>query len=87
VELEARGGNRRALGARLRLEWEGGTRSAEVRSAGSFQAAVPERVHFGLGTAERARRLTIQWPGGRVQTLEDLAADRVLRIVEPEEDS
>jgi hypothetical protein len=87
VELEARGGNRRALGARLRLEWEGGTRSAEVRSAGGFQAAVPERVHFGLGTAERARRLTIQWPGGRVQTLEDLAADRVLRIVEPEEDS
>jgi hypothetical protein len=41
------------------------------------------RLHFGLGAAARVDKLTIHWPSGREQTLENLGADRVLRVEEP----
>jgi membrane-associated phospholipid phosphatase len=40
-------------------------------------------VHFGLGRAARVDTLRIEWPSGRVQTLRDVAADRLLEVVEP----
>jgi hypothetical protein len=83
VQLRARGGNRFALGARVRAEWEGGARTAEVRTSGGYQASVPAEVHFGLGKAAKVRRLAVRWPSGREQVLEDVAADRVLRVEEP----
>jgi hypothetical protein len=83
VRLKGRGANTAALGARLRLEWEGGAQATQLRSSGGFQAAVPAEVHFGLGAAKRAKRLVVRWPGGAEQVLEDLAVDRVLAIEEP----
>lgn len=83
VRLAGRGPNTAGLGARMRLEWEGGAQSAEIRTSGGFQVAVPAEAHFGLGAAKRATRLEVRWPGGAVQVLEDLEADRVLRLEEP----
>ena len=40
-------------------------------------------VHFGLGPDTRAESIEIHWPSGRVQTLHDVAADQVLKVVEP----
>jgi len=40
-------------------------------------------VHFGLGAAARVKKLSVRWPDGVEQVLEDVAADRVLRIEEP----
>ena len=40
------------------------------------------RVHFGLGAAARADRLEVRWPSGLVEEWKDLAADRILRLVE-----
>jgi len=84
VRLAARGANRAGLGARLVAVWEGGARASEVRTAGGFQASVPAEVHFGLGAAQRLERLTIHWPSGTEQVLEQVAADRALRVEEPE---
>jgi hypothetical protein len=84
VRLRARSKNRQALGARVRAEWEGGARVVEIRTAGGYQAAVPAEAHFGLGRAARVARLTVRWPSGREQVLEDVAADRVLVVEEPE---
>jgi hypothetical protein len=85
VRLKGRGANTAGLGARLRLESEGGAQSAEIRTSGGFQAAVPAEAHFGLGSASRARRLVVVWPGGAEQVLEDVAVDRVLTLEEPGE--
>ncbi|MCK4820018.1 ASPIC/UnbV domain-containing protein, partial [bacterium] len=41
-----------------------------------------QRMHFGLGPYLRADRLTVHWPSGIVQTLENVRADQVIRIVE-----
>jgi enediyne biosynthesis protein E4 len=85
VRLRGHGGNTAALGALVRAEWEGGHGLAEIRTSAGFQACVPPEAHFGLGTAARVRRLSVRWPSGREQVLEDVAVDRLLWIEEPAE--
>jgi hypothetical protein len=40
-------------------------------------------VHFGLGNDATIRRLIVSWPGGQVQTFENLSADRRFIVTEP----
>jgi hypothetical protein len=82
VRLRGRGANTAGLGALVTAEWEGGRRAVEIRTSAGYQAAAPAEAHFGLGDSPRVERLTVRWPSGREQVLEDLAADRVL-VIEP----
>jgi hypothetical protein len=41
-------------------------------------------VHFGLGKDEVATKVEITWPSGTVQVLENVEADQVLVVKEPE---
>ena len=84
VALRSKAGNRFALGGTVAVEWEGGARTAEIRTSGGFQASVPPEVHFGLGGAARAKSVRARWPSGREVVLEEVAADRVLVLDEPE---
>ena len=71
-----------ALGARV-VVTAGGVRQTQERQSGSsYLSSHDPRLHFGLGTATHAR-VEITWPSGQVQTLENVAADQVLRIEEP----
>lgn len=85
VRLRGRHGNTAGLGAMLRAEWEGGRGLAEIRTSAGFQAAVPPEAHFGLGAALHVSKLSVRWPSGREQVLEDVAADQLLWIDEPGE--
>jgi hypothetical protein len=40
-------------------------------------------VHFGLGSAATVEHLDVVWPSGMHQTLDHVAADRVVTIQEP----
>ena len=40
-------------------------------------------VHFGLGANASADLVEIRWPSGIVQTLKDVAGDRVIQVKEP----
>jgi hypothetical protein len=42
-----------------------------------------QRLHLGLGKNNQIDRLVIQWHSGQVQELTNIAADQVLRVVEP----
>jgi hypothetical protein len=39
-------------------------------------------VHFGLGKDAKAKLVEIRWPSGIVQTLQDVAGDRLLSVKE-----
>jgi hypothetical protein len=39
-------------------------------------------VRFGLGSNRRVEKIEVRWPGGFKQELADVAADRVVDIVE-----
>ena len=76
--------NRDGIGARLTLTAESGAKQvAMVSTAGSYQSSSDKRVHFGLGTDRRARRLEIHWPSGIVQKLDGIDADQILKVKEP----
>ena len=42
-----------------------------------------QRLHLGLGKNNQVARLFIQWHPGQVQELTNIAADQVLRVIEP----
>ena len=78
--------NRDGIGARIRLVSASGmTQHAYVSTAGSYLSAGDKRVHFGLGKDEKVRLLEIAWPSGKVQQIENIAADQILTIREKED--
>ncbi|MGH9613875.1 MAG: ASPIC/UnbV domain-containing protein, partial [Bryobacteraceae bacterium] len=54
----------------------------EVMSGGSFYSQNDMTLHFGLGKAVKADRITVHWPSGATQEWRDIAADRRLKMVE-----
>jgi hypothetical protein len=76
--------NRDGIGARLRLVTEAGLEQhAFASTAGSYLSANDKKIHFGLGTARKARVLEIVWPSGVVQRMEAIAADQIITVNEP----
>ncbi len=74
--------NQFGVGARVTV-WTGGRRQVrEVRCGSGYQSQNGLRAHVGLGAFERIDSLEVRWPGGLRQVLRDLAADRVLTVVE-----
>jgi enediyne biosynthesis protein E4 len=83
VKLKGKKSNRDGIGARLEL-LAGGRKQIAERIAGSGYLSQDDgRVHFGLGASTKADKLTIHWPSGRDQVLENVAVDRVLTVEEP----
>jgi hypothetical protein len=77
--------NRDGVGARLKLIGESGkVQYGYVTTAGSYLSASDKRVHFGLGLDRSATMLEITWPGGTVQRIENIKADQLLAVHEPE---
>jgi len=85
VELRGRQSNAYGVGARVTAA-VGERRQTRLLSVarGALSSSEPV-LHFGLGDARGVESLEIRWPSGRVQTLEDLPANRRYAIVEPEE--
>lgn len=69
VDLLGKAGNTAAVGARVELEAGGRRQVREIRTGTSYLSQSALTLHFGLGTAAQADRLTIRWPDGKVQML------------------
>ncbi len=84
VKLKGTKSNRDGIGATVELTASGHTQTA-VRVAGSGYLSQDDgRLHFGLGPVSKIDKLTVRWPSGRTQTLENLAVDRVMTVEEPQ---
>ncbi len=79
ITLRGTRSNRDGLGARVQVN--GQTRFATT--AGSYESASDKRLHFGLGSAEKAQ-VDIKWPSGIHQVLNDVRADQFLEVREAE---
>jgi enediyne biosynthesis protein E4 len=75
--------NRDALGAVVRLETaDGKTLWNHVSASVGFASSSDSRVHFGLGRSEKISSVHIAWPGGKTQTIRDVAVDRLITVTE-----
>lgn len=85
IALRGTRSNRFGVGAKIRLESASGVQVHELTLARGYMSSSEPIVHFGLGDDAEIKRMTVTWPSGAVQTLEDLSADQRLTITEPEE--
>jgi hypothetical protein len=83
-ELEGSKSNRGAIGAQIRLFWDGQQQVQEVSGGSGFCSQNQRRLHFGLGKAANGvDRAEIRWPSGQVQTIQKPAIGQVHRVKEP----
>lgn len=80
LELVGHKSNRDAIGAVVKVITADLQQTTTVSTTGSYLSSSDKRVHFGLGKEDKALKTEIRWPSGIEQTLENVAADRILRI-------
>jgi hypothetical protein len=83
LKLIGTSGNRDGIGARLKLTAGGKTQITQKKSTTGYLSQNDPRIHFGLGKKERVEKLEIIWPSGKVQVLENLKANQILEVIEP----
>ena len=62
----------------------GRTQVQEVRAGSSYLSMDSIALEFGIGNAVMVDEIRVRWPSGRIQVIEDVAADQVVEIEEPE---
>lgn len=84
IKLAGRAPNLDAIGAELRIETPSGIQVHQIYTERGVVASEPATVHFGLANDTVISKLTIHWPNGQVQVLEDLPVDKLLTIKQPD---
>lgn len=83
IDLQGTNSNRDGIGTKVLATTGGITQLREQNGGMHTWGQNQQRLHFGLGINNQVDRLVIQWPSGQVQELTNIAADQVIRILEP----
>jgi hypothetical protein len=76
---------RDAVGAKVKVTTASGrVLYNHVAISVGFMSSSDKRVHFGLGEETKIASIEIRWPSGIQQVLKDVAADRFLKVDEPQ---
>jgi hypothetical protein len=73
---------RDAIGAKMFIAAGGIRQRADVFSGGSYASSSDQRLHFGLGGADKIDHIEIAWPSGAKETLEVPALDKIYTVEE-----
>ncbi len=82
VKLEGKKSNAAGLGARVEVQAGEMKMIREVTGAQGYISQNSFTLHFGLGKATKVDKLTIMWPSGMKQVMEDVEADQKLTVTE-----
>jgi hypothetical protein len=75
--------NRDGIGARVEISLPGGETQWQLVKTGSSYCSQSELpVTFGVGNVTKVPKLQVKWPGGRVETISDVPANRTVTIQE-----
>ena len=86
LEIALRGtrSNRDGIGARIKVVSKTvGAQYNHMTTSVGYASSSYGPVHFGLGSDTQAETVEIHWPSGIVQTLQNVAANQVLKVTEP----
>lgn len=84
LELKLPNGKSDAIGARVVLEAGSLRQVCDLIPVTGYLSQADPRVHFGLGPATRAERIEVRWPDGSTTERTNVAANRILKIVQQE---
>ncbi len=82
IALEGTRSNRDGIGARIKVTTKHVTQFNHMTTSVGYASSSYGPVHFGLGQDDTAQTVEIRWPSGKLQTLQDVRADRVLSVKE-----
>jgi enediyne biosynthesis protein E4 len=82
IALQGTKSNRDGIGARIKVVTSAGAQYNHMTTSVGYASSSDGPVHFGLGTDSQASLVEIHWPSGIVQTLKNVAGDRVIRVKE-----
>lgn len=82
LNLEGTKSNRDAVGAKVKIKYNGKTQIAQKRTTAGYLSQNDPRMHFGTGKAEMIDEIEIRWLSGKVQVLKDVKTNQILNIVE-----
>jgi enediyne biosynthesis protein E4 len=74
--------NRDAIGAMVRVEYEGSIQERLVKGGSSYLSQSELPVTFGLGKRDKIDRVTIEWPSGKTEEYKNLTAGQTYECVE-----
>jgi hypothetical protein len=84
-ELRGTRSNSYGVGAVVHVQTAAGVQVRSLVLARGYLSSSEPILHFGLGESTQIQRVTIDWPSGLTQVLENLAADRRYTVTEPDE--
>jgi hypothetical protein len=82
LDLEGVRSNRDGFGAKVTITAGGRQHYFDASCPSSFLGQSDPRVHAGLGANRVAEKVEIVWPSGIRQTLENVAANQILKVRE-----
>ncbi len=82
-ELEGTNSNRSAIGAQVKVYWNGQQQVQEVLGGSGFCSQNQRRLHFGLGKDPRIEKVIVRWSSGKIQELPKLEIGKLHPIKEP----
>ena len=82
VRLQGTASNRNGIGARVEVESPSFSQIRDVKSGDGFKYASTLNAHFGLGTDATVERVTVYWPSGIVDVIEDVDVNSAILVVE-----
>jgi len=80
--LQGAKSNRDAIGASVRIFYEGQTQSRMVRGGSSYLSQSELPLTFGLGARDKIDRLVIDWPSGRTEEYKGLRVGSSYKCLE-----
>jgi hypothetical protein len=81
VLLKGTASNRSAIGALVTVSYGERKQAQSMLAQSSYLSASDRRLHFGLGSAEKAS-LEVRWPNGAAEKIDDVPVDRLLIVQE-----
>jgi len=82
IRLQGIESNRNGIGARIEIEGAWGKQIREVRSGESYGTMNSLMTHFGLGTNAEIDKITVKWPSGIIDEVENPNINSSILIVE-----
>ncbi len=81
-DLKGKSSNRSAIGAEVRVHWNGQEQLQQVSGGGGYSAQAPRGLHFGLGKSPKIEKVVIRWPSGIEQIIPAPEAGRIHSVEE-----
>jgi hypothetical protein len=82
LRLVGKTSNRDGLGARVIVTASSKAFRRDRKGGGSYLSSSDPRIHVGIGASTKAERVEILWPSGTRDLLENVPANREIRVVE-----